>query len=864
VPTSGIDTSLSRAGLPDRTLKVDLGLSETMSTMNARPRVAQPSAALPDGIHDFLEEQEVDAGKLLQRQHSLSLRHRLVLDQPRLKLGLVLRLPVPVAGTEMHVINQIISKAFTNRPEQMVAPGQVFQVQDTVGHFWKPEDFLDLPEALVSVLRETFDAEAKEITHVREHCRPSGSHLSTAGAIQLGVSPVRAAAWQEGSAIPFAVIPPSFARKPYSSVYTSLDTLLLVCKEILRLLQLGKAMPWLKRPWILSPTALITKWSPFEADEIKKRIVYDLSASGVNMNLDDHGEMRLPTILRLLQSMGRDYFMAKSDLKDMFYNFPIRKEDWTFLGFSHPVTGQYLVLPFFAMGLGCSPPFCQDFAEEVRDIIKEEASRRRLGQESLPGLQVVPRTAAEEGGLSAAGDASAFTTEVYIDDFQHLTELLGQGLELFEIGARVYEILGLVEKIVKREGPARVMTLLGFEFNSTSGVLRIPSQKANEILALLRQVLDMARRGGAVSWANLSSLHGKLMWASTGIELGRAYLSAIRRPLDAVSALLVHRIQRALFLIPVSECLDMRLQLEWWESALSLNDGMARLYINGSGMYEVWAWHGAFGEEVPSDIVQVFTDACPFGGGWCWGAERQKFEWSSTEKRHHINVLEAETVLRLLRADAPSFDSCRVLLWCDNLVSVRALIKGQSRSRQLTRIVREIRLICLKHCISLCPRHIAGVLNVVSDGLSRGIVASRCESWSLNRNIMARWRARFGEFHVDAFCDPSGRGRQAPVFFSVIKEPFAVCFQGQRVFAFPPLHLASKFLSSMKYWKAKVLLAVLPMSLAKQEGLLPCLLHEYGSFQGIFTRPSGGGVLDCPPLGFSVGVFDLSSLSMSV
>ena len=97
----------------------------------------------------------------------------------------------------------------------------------------------------------------------------------------------------------------------------------------------------------------------------------------------------------------------------------------------------------------------------------------------------------------------AFTTEVYIDDFQHLTQLLQQGLELFEIGAKVYEILGLIEKVVKREGPARVMTLLGFEFNSTTGVLRIPEAKASEIVLLIRQVIATAHKGGSVPWSIL-------------------------------------------------------------------------------------------------------------------------------------------------------------------------------------------------------------------------------------------------------------------------------------------------------------------------------------------------------------------------
>jgi len=36
------------------------------------------------------------------------------------------------------------------------------------------------------------------------------------------------------------------------------------------------------------------------------------------------------------------------------------------------------------------------------------------------------------------------------------------------------------------------------------------------------------------------------------------------------------------------------------------------------------------------------------------------------------------------------------------------------------------------------------------------------------------------------------------------------------------------------------------------------LLHEYGSFQGIFTRPHGDTVGACPALGFAMGVFDLT------
>jgi hypothetical protein len=175
-------------------------------------------------------------------------------------------------------------------------------------------------------------------------------------------------------------------------------------------------------------------------------------------------------------------------------------------------------------------------------------------------------------------------------------------------------------------------------------------------------------------------------------------------------------------------------------------------------------------DDVPSNVVQGFTDACPLGGGYLWKSERFRFLWSSQERQHHINVLEAETILRMLRADTSSLDHCKLLMWCDNMVTVKAVRKGTSKSPLLTKIVREICLICLQHKISLCVHHIAGVKNLLADGLSRGLVAAWCKS--LNAAIMNCWRSAFQGFNVDAFCDPSGGGNQAPAFCSIVDEPF--------------------------------------------------------------------------------------------
>ena len=126
---------------------------------------------------------------------------------------------------------------------------------------------------------------------------------------------------------------------------------------------------------------------------------------------------------------------------------------------THPIAAQYPVIPFFPFGFSQAPPDCQSCAECV---------------------------------CHTALTTTEAASHVYIDDFQHLSKLLEQGREIFEIGAKVFEILGLVEKIVKREGPARVMTLLGF--NSSTHILSIPEPKQVELLHLISQILDILKK----------------------------------------------------------------------------------------------------------------------------------------------------------------------------------------------------------------------------------------------------------------------------------------------------------------------------------------------------------------------------------
>eukprot|EP00961_Rhodomonas_salina_P154630 2082975-Rhodomonas_salina.1 len=53
--------------------------------------------------------------------------------------------------------------------------------------------------------------------------------------------------------------------------------------------------------------------------------------------------------------------------------------------------------------------------------------------------------------------------------------------ELVEVAERVFELAGVTDKLER----GFALVVLGFLFNTQSGVLQIPSEKCKEILALL-------------------------------------------------------------------------------------------------------------------------------------------------------------------------------------------------------------------------------------------------------------------------------------------------------------------------------------------------------------------------------------------
>ena len=82
---------------------------------------------------------------------------------------------------------------------------------------------------------------------MKSHGHSSGKLLQADNARHLGLPQATVDAWRDGSELTLNAEPQSYYRRPYSSVYDSLDTLMQVCRETLMLIKLPslKISVWL-------------------------------------------------------------------------------------------------------------------------------------------------------------------------------------------------------------------------------------------------------------------------------------------------------------------------------------------------------------------------------------------------------------------------------------------------------------------------------------------------------------------------------------------------------------------------------------------------------------------------------------------
>ena len=116
----------------------------------------------------------------------------------------------------------------------------------------------------------------------------------------------------------------------------------------------------------------------------------------------------------------------------------------------------------------------------------------------------------------------------------------------------LFSELGLRESESKAYPPSTCMPYLGVEFDTHAMVMRVPSEKLEEI----REELSLWVRKTTASRKSLQQLLGRLFWISRCIQFSRVFMSRLLNQLKSMHGLADHK--------KVKLSQDCKDDIQWW------------------------------------------------------------------------------------------------------------------------------------------------------------------------------------------------------------------------------------------------------------------------------------------------------------
>ena len=324
-----------------------------------------------------------------------------------------------------------------------------------------------------------------------------------------------------------------------------------------------------------------------------------------------------------------------------------------------------------------------------------------------------------------------------------------------EMAQRGYEDLGnLLHELKVKESknkacpPSTCMVFLGIEANTVDMTLRLPKHRLDDINRELR-------RWRSKNWASLKALPkltGKLNFASTVVPPGRLFFARVLEFLRCVPNKGQHNIspyvrkdidciggsrgapaapppppQQDQFLLfshtfslksvcvggwrppqriaaPQWEILDP--PLDWWEKYMH--------QFNRTSMMLEEGW-------VKPDKIMM-TDACFIGiGGW---SDKEFFSTDvprEIQQMDNVEINEIECLATLLgmKKWGHKCTNKRLLVRCDNEVTVTVIKSGRAKNSFTNACLRELAWVAAKHNCMVKAAHLPRAKNELSDWLSR-------------------------------------------------------------------------------------------------------------------------------------------------
>ncbi|KAK6170386.1 hypothetical protein SNE40_018795 [Patella caerulea] len=287
--------------------------------------------------------------------------------------------------------------------------------------------------------------------------------------------------------------------------------------------------------------------------------------------------------------------------------------------------------------------------------------------------------------------------EHYLDDFIFIGGNISTCQKLISCFVDLCEEIGVPIAHEKTVGPVTTLTFLGLEIDTVKTVIRIPTNKTQNLISLL-QLYSKRKK---ITLKNMQSLAGSLNFLCKAIRPGRAF---IRRFYDAMIG-----IKKQFHFIRINDGLkqDMLIWLEF------LTD------FNGQVYFPELIWSS-------SEVLQLFTDSAgryDLGCGAYLSGQWTYFQWPLCWKNSAIisdvTFLELVPIFIAISVWGEKLANKKITFNVDNMALVTILNKCTSKSKRIMQLLRPFLLYALKNNIIFRSRHLSSCSNAISDSISR-------------------------------------------------------------------------------------------------------------------------------------------------
>ena len=370
--------------------------------------------------------------------------------------------------------------------------------------------------------------------------------------------------------------------------------------------------------------------------------------------------MRYATIddaIRLIKSLGKGCFLAKTDIKSAFRIIPVSPNDFPLLGMEWQ--GKFYFDKCLLMGSSLSCNIFETFSTASEWIAMNKLNASAVIYILDDFLFIAPSKEKSQGDL---------------DNF--LTSC---------------QRIGIPIASEKTMGPDRALQSAGITLDTELMEVRLPEEKLDKYLSQLNYFCSRKR----VTLKELRSLIGLLNFACCVVVPGRAFL---RRLID-----LTRGVRKPTHHVRLTK--ESKYDLQVWLNFLRSYNGKS--FFLGSRWYT-------------SKTLKLFTDAAGslgyaaiFGKHWFFG------EWPAVWKTFNITILEFFPIVLAIEIWGPLMRNKCIVFFSDNQAVVEIINKQTSKDRSIMVLLRHFVLCTLKYNILFHAKHIAGCINRKSDALSR-------------------------------------------------------------------------------------------------------------------------------------------------